>query len=140
MYMRPELHEIRLKQWEKIIAECNASDMSKHAWCKEHNIKDRQFQYWQALLREEALKKVEKAGSTVPAIPTQTEASTFVDITPQTDVSISQKPEPTPSIPVSSPSSNSPEVRIEYSGFKIYVQSAMSEDVLKMVLRTLKNA
>lgn len=47
-------HEMRESQWAAIIEECLASGMKKTTWCRENNISDKQFFYWQRRLREKA--------------------------------------------------------------------------------------
>lgn len=47
-------HKVRCEQWTSIIKECLASGMPKTTWCREHDISDKSFFYWQRILREEA--------------------------------------------------------------------------------------
>ncbi len=47
-------HQVRAEQWTKILNECINSGMSKTAWCRANRISEKQFFYWQRILRREA--------------------------------------------------------------------------------------
>lgn len=47
-------HQIRAEHWTKILNECINSGMSKTAWCRANGISEKQFFYWQRILRREA--------------------------------------------------------------------------------------
>ena len=47
-------HQIRAEHWAKIMNECINSGMSKTAWCRANGISEKQFFYWQRILRREA--------------------------------------------------------------------------------------
>lgn len=51
-------HEIRLRQWAKIMRERQASGMSINAWCEVQGIRRQQYFYWQRKLREAACKEL----------------------------------------------------------------------------------
>ena len=51
-------HKVRCEQWTAIINECLASGMPKTTWCRANGISDKQFFYWQRILRQEAYLKV----------------------------------------------------------------------------------
>lgn len=59
-------HKVRCEQWTAIINECLASGMPKTTWCKANGISDKQFFYWQRILRQEAYQQMESQ-STSPA-------------------------------------------------------------------------
>ena len=48
-------HQVRAEHWTKILNECMNSGMSKTAWCRANGISEKQFFYWQRILRREAL-------------------------------------------------------------------------------------
>ncbi len=53
-------HEVRKQQWLAIMEECLASGKPKTTWCRENGISNKQFFYWQRILRKEAyLEKIE---------------------------------------------------------------------------------
>ena len=45
-------HQVRAEHWAKIMNECINSGMSKTAWCRANGISEKQFFYWQRILRE----------------------------------------------------------------------------------------
>ena len=47
-------HQVRAEHWAKIMNECINSGMSKTAWCRTNGISEKQFFYWQRILRREA--------------------------------------------------------------------------------------
>ena len=46
-------HQVRAKHWARILNECMNSGMSKTAWCRANGISEKQFFYWQRILRRE---------------------------------------------------------------------------------------
>lgn len=59
-------HKVRCEQWTDIINECLASGMPKTTRCKANGISDKQFFYWQRILRQEAYQQM-GSQSTSPA-------------------------------------------------------------------------
>ena len=47
-------HQVRAEHWAKIMNECINSGMTKTAWCRANGISEKQFFYWQRILRREA--------------------------------------------------------------------------------------
>ena len=47
-------HQVRAEHWARILNECMNSGMSKTAWCQANGISEKQFFYWQRILRREA--------------------------------------------------------------------------------------
>ena len=47
-------HQIRAEHWPKILNECMNSEISQTAWCRANGISEKQFFYWQRILRREA--------------------------------------------------------------------------------------
>lgn len=141
--MRKEIHEIRLREWEKLFEDYRASGLSQRQWCEQHNLKLRAFQYWQHLLREEALTKAEQSSNKSTMVPVAAESphqDQFVEITPQIDrvpIKVPDKPVAETINDIPQPA---PEIKIEFGNYKVFVKSCDSEDILKMVLRSLKNA
>ena len=62
-------HQVRAEHWARILNECMNSGMSKTAWCRENGISEKQFFYWQRILRREAYE-----ASQDPSLPAVTEA------------------------------------------------------------------
>ena len=58
-------HAVRLKQWSEIIQAQLSSGMSKKDWCRENNVSEKQFYYWQRKVRRELYEA--QAGALVPS-------------------------------------------------------------------------
>lgn len=58
-------HQVRAEHWAKIMNECINSGMSKTAWCRANGISEKQFFYWQRILRREAFEN--SRNSSLPA-------------------------------------------------------------------------
>ncbi len=56
--------EFRLRQWTKIIQECQASNLTNSAWCSQHNIEIKSYYYW---LRKIQLKACQSTEFQTPA-------------------------------------------------------------------------
>lgn len=54
-------HEMRLIKWTPIIRECRGSGMSVKSWCVQNNVNEKQFYYWQRLIREKAFDTIKKS-------------------------------------------------------------------------------
>ena len=61
-------HQVRAEHWTRILNECMNSGMSKTAWCRANGISEKQFFYWQRILRREAYE-----ASPNPSLPAVTE-------------------------------------------------------------------
>ena len=84
-------HKVRCEQWTAIINECLASGMPKTTWCKAKGISDKQFFYWQRILRQEAYQQIEFQSSSpassarVPDVKEEKASHpAFVEIRPAT--------------------------------------------------------
>ena len=44
-------HQVRAEHWARILNECLNSGMSETAWCRANGISEKQFFYWQRILR-----------------------------------------------------------------------------------------
>ena len=62
-------HQVRAEHWTRILNECMNSGMSKTAWCRANGISEKQFFYWQRILRREAYE-----ASQNPPLPVAAEA------------------------------------------------------------------
>ena len=45
--MEQSTHEIRLKEWSKIIQDCYTSGLTQKEWCMQNHINEKSFYYWQ---------------------------------------------------------------------------------------------
>ena len=62
-------HQVRAEHWARILNECMNSGMPKTVWCRANGISEKQFFYWQRILRREAY-----GASQDPSLPAVTEA------------------------------------------------------------------
>lgn len=53
--------ELRLQNWAKLIAECQASSMTVTAWCSEHDINVKTYYYWLRKIRKRTLENMPAA-------------------------------------------------------------------------------
>ena len=51
--------EYRLRQWTKIIQDCQASDLTVIAWCSQHNVGIKSYYYWLRKIRLKACQSIE---------------------------------------------------------------------------------
>lgn len=61
-------YQVRAEHWVRILNECMNSGMSKTAWCRANGISEKQFFYWQRILRREAYETSQN-----PSLPAVTE-------------------------------------------------------------------
>ena len=47
--------QVRIEHWTQIMNECLNSGMNKTEWCRANGISDKQFFYWQRILRKKLL-------------------------------------------------------------------------------------
>ena len=64
-------HQVRAEHWAKIMNECINSGMSKTAWCRANGISEKQFFYWQRILRREAFENSQNSSLPATAGPHQ---------------------------------------------------------------------
>ena len=58
-------NEMRARDWQKTISECQSSGMTVSGWCKANNVNTNSYYYWLRKLREK----------TVSALPTEVRGS-----------------------------------------------------------------
>ena len=83
--------QVRIEHWTQIMNECLNSGMNKTKWCRANGISDKQFFYWQRILRKEAFEasaSKELSVITAPADETRPQKISFAEI------SLPTKPEP----------------------------------------------
>ena len=76
MSTRKTTREYRISQWFPIIKACHDSGMSVRAWCKQNDVDEKRFYYWQNILRKTATE-------TLPSV----QPSRFVQLSEETTVS-----------------------------------------------------
>ena len=70
--MEQSTHEIRVKEWSKIIQNCYTSGLTKKEWCVQNHINEKSFYYWQRVIRKETLAKC--------PLPSSDVQTTFVEL------------------------------------------------------------
>lgn len=138
--MSSDLHKARVKQWTQIINECNnrIPGLTKKAWLEQHSIKLKRFEYWQRVVRTEAMDQISDSISDNDIF------GGCLDITDR----LQQPPEPSPEQAsvldnASAPQpqfQTSPELMIQAGSYLVYVNETVREKTLRMVLRALKDA
>lgn len=77
--------QLRLQQWAKIIADCQASDMTVVAWCEANNINIKSYYYWLRKVRNHTLEHMPQLTENLP-VPTEDDPVTFKRLDVQTPV------------------------------------------------------
>lgn len=77
--------QLRLQQWAKIIADCQASDMTVVAWCEANNINIKSYYYWLRKVRNHTLEQMPQLTENLP-VPTEDDPVTFKRLDVQTPV------------------------------------------------------
>lgn len=94
--MDQSTHEVRLSHWRAIIEQCQQRPEGQTigAWLRENGISDKQYYYWQRLLRREAYNRMKAAADIQPpavqdgslpeekpaALPVKNEGVTFLEL------------------------------------------------------------
>lgn len=79
-------HQVCAENWAKIMNESINSGMSKTAWCRANGISEKQFFYWQRILRREAFENSRisslpaTAQSDQPLVPEAQKTVSFAEI------------------------------------------------------------
>ena len=55
-------HQVRLAHWKAVIEQCNArpEGQSARSWLRENSISDKQYYYWQRIIRRESFEQMAK--------------------------------------------------------------------------------
>ena len=150
-------YSIRMESWAKIIAEANNSGMTKRKWCQLHDIKERQFHYWQKRIRDYIREHPEHVFSDLSALNLHEKADEQqvfyeVALSPESFVAPAsggscENNASTPALPVEQlPTSeamtpqNSHRLTLQYDRFQLLIDDGFSESTLASVIRVIKNA
>ena len=123
-------HQVRAEYWAKIMNECINSGMSITAWCRANGISEKQFLYWQRILRREAFEKSQE-----PALP----ATVSQDQLPATQKTVAFTEIKLPSVPQSTASVFRPDLVIRKGNLILEIANSASEDLLSRI-RGILNA
>lgn len=130
-------HEVRLKQWNSIITECQkrSSDQTVKQWLAENDIHEKQYYYWLRRIRNEAYNELatqEKDANTrlVPAVNSEV---SFADITPdaKTSTTIIEQP---------SNSTATADAVIQAGNCTISISNSISPMLLHQILEVMIHA
>ena len=109
-----------LIKWTPIIEKCRSSDIGVRAWCRENNISEKKFYYWERRIKEKNF-EIQKE--------TQSQNQTnFVEIQPPIDFSTNN------SIPTFRA-----DIVIHVGNNVLELSNTVSENLLSMVLKVMSN-
>ncbi|MDD4436570.1 MAG: IS66 family insertion sequence element accessory protein TnpB [Tissierellia bacterium] len=108
--------EFRLRQWTKIIQECQASDLTITAWCKENNVGIKSYYYWLRKIRLKACQSMECQS------PAMKQEIVPLQLNPQQCTSSVQ-----------------PAVTIHFGAASIDIAEGTSQKTIEAVLRSLQS-
>lgn len=117
-------HQVRAEHWTRILNECMNSGMSKTAWCRANGISEKQFFYWQRILRREAYEAAQN-----PSLPAVAETKPMSAV--QQPVSFAEI-----KIPAVSPDASSvfrPDLVIRKGNLVLEISNSASSDLLSQV-------
>ena len=116
-------HQVRIEHWTRIMNECLNSGMNKTEWCRANGISDKQFFYWQRILRKEAFEasdSKELSGITGPADETRSQKISFAEI------SLPMKQEPVRN-------GFHPDIVIRKGAFSVEISNSVSAELLSRI-------
>lgn len=119
MSIKESTREYRLSRWLPIIKECHSSGMQVKEWCRQNNIDQRKFYYWQRKIREAAL-------NTLPATTAQ---SSFVELT----IPVEEKV-------IDSPITFVPSMVLKVGSISLELSEAVKPELLASVLKVITDA
>ena len=117
--------EVRLRYWAEIMRECKESGVTIRKWCKDNNIVEKTYYYWQRRLREAACEQLSEIQSTTNQSNLCKPSFAEVRIIPPS----------LPMIPLESAQSS--QIQFEVRGIKITADGAYPENKLIYLLREL---
>lgn len=117
-------HQVRAEHWTRILNECMESGMPKTAWCRANGISEKQFFYWQRILRREAYEAFQD-----PSLPAVAETEQLP--TAQPPVSFTEIKLPT--VPSDTSSVFRPDLVIRKGNFVLEISNSASAELLSRV-------
>ncbi len=116
-------HQVRAEHWAKIMNECINSGMSKTAWCRANGISEKQFFYWQRILRREAFEN-----SSLPAT-----VGLDQELAPATQRTVSFTEIKLPSSSQSTAPVFHPDLVIRKGGLILEISNSASDELLSRI-------
>ena len=119
-------HQVRAEHWAKIMNECINSGMSKTAWCRANGISEKQFFYWQRILRREAFEN-----SRDPSLPAAVRPDQ--ELAPVTQRAVSFTELKLPSSPLNTAPVFHPDLVIRKGDFILEIANSASDELLPQI-------
>lgn len=119
-------HQVRAEHWAKIMNECINSGMSKTAWCRANGISEKQFFYWQRILRREAFENSQN--SSLPAT-----VGSDQELTPATQRTVSFTEVKLPSSSQSTAPVFHPDLVIRKGSLILEISNSASDELLSQI-------
>ena len=134
------VHELRRKYWRQIIRECNAREqgITKLSWFREHNINSKSDSYWQKQFRSEAVASIKGDDVQDTAVSATVDNPVFFDITASIHTPVEEKPDLSGT--AVQQLSNPPELMIQISDCRIFINNTIQEKTLETVMKVLRHA
>ena len=117
-------HQIRVEHWARILNECMNSGMSKTVWYRANGISEKQFFYWQRILRREAYE-----ASQNPSLPAVTETGQLSAV--QQSVSFAEIK--LPAVPSDASSVFHPDLVIRKGKLVLEISNSASAELLSRI-------
>ena len=115
--------QVRIEHWTQIMNECLNSGMNKTEWCRANGISDKQFFYWQRILRKEAFEasaSKELSVITSPADENRAQKISFAEI------SLPMRQEPVRD-------GFRPDIIIRKGAFSVEISNSVSAELLSRI-------
>ena len=119
-------HQVRAEHWAKIMNECINSGMSKTAWCRANGISEKQFFYWQRILRREAFENSRNSSLPATVGPQQ-------ELAPATQRTVSFTEIKLPSSSQSTAPVFHPDLVIRKGGLILEISNSASDELLSRI-------
>ena len=130
-------HEVRLKQWNSIITECQkrSSDQTVKQWLAENDIHEKQYYYWLRRIRNEAYNELttQKKDANTRLVPAVNSEISFAEITPDAKPSTTIIEQP------SNPAATA-DVVIQTGNCTINISNSISPMLLHQILEVMIHA
>ncbi len=130
-------HQVRMAHWKSVIEQCNSrpAEQSARSWPRENNISDKQYYYWQRIIRKEAYEQMTKE---LPCqIPSQRNEITFAEFSipePATTSPLGRQDGSDPSSPMHA------DAVIKTANGTVAFSNTTSSDLVRSVLEVMLHA
>ncbi len=136
--MDKSTHQVRMAYWKSVIEQCNSrpTEQSARSWLRENNISDKQYYYWQRIIRKEAYEQMTQE---LPCqIPSQQSEITFAEFSiPESAATSPSGRQDGPNDP-SSPMQ--PDAVIKTANGTVAFSNTTSSDLVRSVLEVMLHA